>query len=570
MTLIQRFSLICFIGMAFFGLFLGLVITNSIEHNLLGRAKQMTATIVSDEVKREFEAAELVLPKIGAEYDDFSKKIRTLSRVPDILRIKIWNKDRKIVWSDERKLPGQSFYDNKHLNQSLKGEIVSDISMLEMSEHKFERQFKRLLELYVPIKFEPEGSVAAVFEIYQDIDPLYKDINDQKKIIWLSVITGFGVLYLFLFGIVWRGSKRIDLQNKEIKLSEEKYRSLVQSAYDAIISTDRDGNVTLFNESASRIFGYLPEDLIGKSVAVIVPENYRKRHEDGLKRFIETGEKRLIGRTAELEGLRKDGQVFPLELSLSVSGKADNLIITGILRDTSERREMQNQLIASERQESIATIASSIGHELKNIIQGLMGYADLMMMKPDDKELTKKCAEVFNMQSQRLDLHARNLLEMGKPREPQIKPVDINSLLDSVTNMLSISGLIKNYSIVKQYLDDALRVLGDETLLEQVISNLEINAAHAMGNTGTLTLNAVLSGDKSKVEFSISDTGHGIPEDKRDKIFLPFYTTKEKGKGTGLGLYVIKQIVEQHKGYIKIKSDVGVGTTIIIGLPAVQ
>jgi signal transduction histidine kinase len=126
------------------------------------------------------------------------------------------------------------------------------------------------------------------------------------------------------------------------------------------------------------------------------------------------------------------------------------------------------------------------------------------------------------------------------------------------------------YSIVKEYSENLPLVLGDEMLLEQVIRNLEINAAHAMGDQGTLTLNTRASEDKSFVEFSITDTGHGIPDDQRDQIFLPFYTTKEKGKGTGLGMYIVKQIVEQHKGYIQLKSDIGVGTSITIGLPVVK
>lgn len=126
------------------------------------------------------------------------------------------------------------------------------------------------------------------------------------------------------------------------------------------------------------------------------------------------------------------------------------------------------------------------------------------------------------------------------------------------------------YTIVKEYSEGLPPVLGDEMLLEQVIRNLEINAAHAMGNQGTLILSTRFSEGKSHVEFSITDTGHGIPDDKRDQIFLPFYTTKEKGRGTGLGMYIVKQIVEQHKGYIQLKSEVGVGTSVTIGLLIVR
>ena len=151
-----------------------------------------------------------------------------------------------------------------------------------------------------------------------------------------------------------------------------------------------------------------------------------------------------------------------------------------------------------------------------------------------------------------------------------MKPMVLNPLLDKVTDLLFVSGLLKQYTIVKEYSEDLPLVLGDEMLLEQVVRNLEINAAHAMDNQGILTVNTKFSEDNSHVEFSITDTGHGIPNDRRHQIFLPFYTTKEKGKGTGLGMYIVKQIVEQHKGYIQLKSEVGVGTTVTIGLPIMK
>ena len=146
----------------------------------------------------------------------------------------------------------------------------------------------------------------------------------------------------------------------------------------------------------------------------------------------------------------------------------------------------------------------------------------------------------------------------------------MNQLLNKITKLLLSSGLLKLYKIIKRFSDDVPTVLGDENLLEQVISNLEINSAHAMGTQGVLTLSTGVSkNDSNYVEMTIKDTGHGIAEDKRHQIFLPFYTTKEKGKGTGLGMYIVKEIIDQHKGYIQLDSKVGIGTTITIGLPLI-
>lgn len=567
MTLIQRFSLLCLVALVLFGIVFGWIVTTSLEHNMLMRSNQITVSIILEEVRNEFVADDLITPKIGSDYDAFTKRVKHLSFGPNIERIKIWNKDKVVVWSDNKKLVGQRFPDNKDLDEALSGKTVSGISQLRKPEHKFERQFERLLELYIPIRFEPQGDIVAVFEIYQNLDPLYVDISYQKQIVWTSTILGFAFLYVTLFGIVWRASRRIEAQTKEIVRSEERYRSLVQSAQDGIISIDRNGKVILFNKAAEQIFGYSAEEVMGQDLSILMPEQYRAKYQAGVSRFFETGEATNIGKTIELEGLRRDGQVFPMELSLSASGEADSLIVTGILKDISERKAIQEQLINAEKQALVSVIAGSIGHELNNIVTGLMGYAELLMMKPDDRELAQKSAEIFSRQAQRLKLHAQNLLSLSKPPEPKMKLIDINSLLDDVTEMLFVSGVLKMYTIVKEYSEDLPQVLGDEMLLEQVIRNLEINAAHAMGNQGILTLRTGLSEDKSYVEFSIKDTGHGIPDDRRHQIFLPFYTTKEKGKGTGLGMYIVKQIVEQHKGYIKLESEVGVGTTVTVGLP---
>ncbi len=551
----------------FFSIVFGWIIASSLEHNMLMRSQKTVANIVSEEVQKTFAGVDLITPKINADFDDFAEKVKHLSLGPDIERIKFWNKDRVVVWSDEKRLIGQYFPDNEELNNALGGNVASELSTLEKTENKFERQFKRLLELYIPIKFNASKEIVAVIEIYQNLDPLYRDISGQKKLVWISTILGFALLYVLLFGIVWRASRQIEEQTKEIMQSEERYRSLVQSALDAIISINSVGKVILFNKAAEQMFGYSAKEVIGQDPTILMPEQYMAKHVAGMSRFFGTGKTKIIGKTSEMEGLRRDGQSFSMELSLSVSGGNDDQSVTGIFRDISERKVIQEQLIEMERQASISTVAGSIGHEINNVIGGLMGYADLLKMQPHDRQLAQKSADIFIAQSQRLKLHAHNLLSLSRPREPQMKPIDLNGLIEKVTELLCTSGLLKMCTIIREYSEDLPEVSGDEMQLEQLMTNLEINAAHAMSNQGILTLRTNLSENKSSVEISITDTGHGIPDDKHGQIFLPFFTTKEKGKGTGLGMYIVKQVVDQHKGYIHLDSKVGTGTTITIGIP---
>lgn len=217
LTLFQKFSLLCVISFVLFGAILGRVITVFLEENMLLRSKQITAEFVREEIKKELTMDDITVPKLGSSYDKFSKMVSHLNLGPSIKRVKIWNSDRTIVWSDIKRLVGQQFPGNSRLNEALLGKLISAISGLEEDEHQFEKKFKSLLELYVPIR--SGAKIRAVIEIYQDLDPLYADISKQKRVIWISVVSGFAFLFLILLGIVGRASRRIEVQTKEISQS---------------------------------------------------------------------------------------------------------------------------------------------------------------------------------------------------------------------------------------------------------------------------------------------------------------------------------------------------------------
>lgn len=567
-SLLQRFSLLSLSAFLAVGVLLGWVITTSLEENFVARSKEVTASFVRSGFERLFKGEDFSAPMEGAKYEGFLAKIPHLQFNSEIKRVKVWNRDMVVVWSDDRRLLGQRFPENKELKKALQGKLASELKGLDKEENRYERQFSRLLELYVPVRTGPDGSVDMVFEIYQDVTTLYADINRQKNILWVTILVGFVGVYLACYGIVWRASRHMDAQTQAIRESNEKYHGLVQSAPDGIIGILGNGNVVLFNEAAERMFGYAAQEVLGRPLTILMPEQDRGNHQDGVRRLVETGQLSLKGKIMECEGLHRDGRTFPMELSLSVSGSQGKRMITGILRDVTERKAMQEQMIVAEKQALAATIAGSIGHEINNSLMGIMGYSELLMAKPGDPSLAKICAEMYTAQTQRLQLHAKNLLSLGKPRAPEIKPVDIVALLDRVTEMLTLSGPLKKFAVHREFKENLPLVRGDEMLLEQVVMNLEINACHSMGDQGALTIKAIPVQDGSAVEFSVTDTGHGIPEFRRNQIFLPFFTTKEKGKGTGLGLFISKQIVDQHSGSIETRSVVGRGTTFTVRLPA--
>jgi len=222
MTLLQRFSILSILSLTLVSVALGWIITYNLEQDLLLRAKLLTAQVVAEEVGKEFDLSELVIPKTK-DYDAFTKKLHHLTFGPSIIRIKVWNKDRVVVWSDDRRLVGQRFLDNDELTEAFEGKIASELSGLAKSEQKFERPYKKLLELYVPIQ-SPDGNVPTVFEIYQNLDPLFVEISGQKRIIWLCTGGSFLFLFLVLFGIVRNASAKITEQIEIISKSEEQLR----------------------------------------------------------------------------------------------------------------------------------------------------------------------------------------------------------------------------------------------------------------------------------------------------------------------------------------------------------
>lgn len=448
-TPLRRFSLITLCALVLFGLFFGVLVTRSIEQNMLERSRQLSAEYISTVVSTEFSLQELSTPRSGADYAAFASKIGRIVLGPQVVRAKFWNSKRQIVWSDDPKLVGQVFKDNDELEDALKGKVTSELSGLEKKEHASEKHHGELLELYVPIRSVAGGEVVAVVEVYQQLDTLLEDVNRQKRLVWLATSAGFLLLYLLLFGVFRQATLRIERQHVE-------------------------------------------------------------------------------------------------------------------------KIAFQKRLIEAERQQMVATIAASIGHELNNTLTSMLLFSEMTQVPNPPLELLQRFSKSMPPLIQRLKSFGKNLLTIGHPPKPCFVPLDLNDLLKSVTALMAESGMLKTLEVMIDLSPDCAIVRGDRVMLEQVITNLAINASHAMEKDGLLTIRSGCSLDSECVEIEISDTGHGIPPENLEKIFEPFFTTKEPGEGTGLGMYVVKQIVEQHGGTIRVRSSSGKGTSFLIQLPVVR
>ena len=354
---------------------------------------------------------------------------------------------------------------------------------------------------------------------------------------------------------------------RELRESERLYRSIVEGAGDAIVTLDEDARVVSWNRAAAEIFGYHEEEAVGRHIDDLIASNGKVREEA----HAFTIEAYSGGRIHSRESVRytKDGR--PRRVLISATPIMDDqdlvYLISLMYKDITNLYEAHRRLIQSEKQATLGIIAGSIGHELNNLVGGLLLQSKALIKNPNDPERTQERAELLLGHVEKIVLHGKNLLSLSQPTKPEMVTVDLARLLEQTTETLVVSGVLKRLRIVRRYEKKLPPIHGDANLLEQVVRNLEINSAHAMESGGTLTIGCRLSKTDGFVEMFIEDTGPGIAPEIKDRVFEPFFTTKSEGKGTGLGLPIVKQIVEQHGGRLALETEVGKGTAVIISLP---
>ena len=366
---------------------------------------------------------------------------------------------------------------------------------------------------------------------------------------------------------------------QSLKTGEERYRGLVETSTDAIVSVNDAREIIQWNDSASRIFGYSKDEIMGKPIDTIVPEEYQTRHIEGFKRYIKTGEGKIIGKTAELKGLRKDGFIVHVELSLSALKTRESYIFTGIIRDLTARKRAEQEMIQQQKLATMGHLISGITHEIKNPLNIISGNVQILNMEEQDTEKKK----IYNTVLQQVDRSVKiidNLLGFARRREYEIKDIDISNLIESTVRLVEYEMKLENIIFVRDYQKELPLIKGDADQLAQVFLNLINNARDSMNEKqkkvrgGELKIEGwkgeiriTTKKTDNEIEIVFADTGLGIPEDKAANMFKPFFTTKAEGKGTGLGLSIAKDIIEKHGGNIKLENRVGEGVKFIIMLP---
>lgn len=365
-------------------------------------------------------------------------------------------------------------------------------------------------------------------------------------------------------------------KENELDKSEHRMRTIVESSIDSIVALDRDGQILEFNSAAEQCFGYKKSEVLGKLVSpLIVPQRYRKYFDQGMAEFRETGSGAFLGNRVEIILMRSDGSEFPVELAIDVAPGEDSEILIGYIRDISERSEAENQrrqletqLQQAQKMEAIGQLTGGIAHDFNNILTAMMGYMTLAEEhtgKQADDRLCRYIDRALRSGKRARDL-IQQMLTFSRGQQGECCPVSLALLIDEWIGLLE-STLPSSVEIKTELETDVPVAMIDSVQIEQVLTNLCINARDAMQGNGILTVklrqgvyeNSVCAScrqpiDGQYIELSVNDTGSGIPLDIQERIFEPFYSTKEVGRGSGMGLSMAHGIVHEHGGHLLLDS----------------
>jgi len=360
---------------------------------------------------------------------------------------------------------------------------------------------------------------------------------------------------------------------RELKEANDFLMNLIESSVDGIIVTNMKGDILIFNKGAENILGYKSEEVVGKM-------RIRNIYQPGVaKEVMEKLRSPDFGGVGKLSSFpifhrRKDGELIEGDLSASFiyDEKGNEIASIGIFKDLRERlgmerelQKIQQALLQSEKLAAMGRLTSQIAHELNNPIYGIMNTLELLKTEIPPESKRRRILELALSETQRLSEMLRNMLSFSKPEEEKRKPIKMNELVEGILLVMEKQMKEANIKVETSFDDGIPEVMASTNQMRQVMLNIIKNAKEAMLKGGTLTVRT--SREDNKVLIHIQDTGIGIPEEIRDKIYEAFFTTKSKVKGVGLGLSVCYGIIKDHGGEIKVESEEEKGTTFTISLP---
>jgi PAS domain S-box-containing protein len=358
---------------------------------------------------------------------------------------------------------------------------------------------------------------------------------------------------------------------EDVRKSEESYRNLFNSMNDAIFLSDDAGRILAVNDGTAAMYGYPRDFFLGKT-----PEVFSSPQMNDKSAVVAAIQRAFAGepQSIKFSGMRSDTTIFPQEMRLVQAIYGGRRVVLAVAQDISERKRAEAELLRTQKLEAIGVLAAGIAHDFNNLLQGIFGFLTVAKRKIDDRE---KALLMLDRAEKALKMSVNlssQLLAFSKGGQPVVQQIAVSPIIENATRF-ALSGSRSNYRFV--FTDDLWPVKADDGQISQLIQNIVLNAAQAMSEGGVVTVAASnvdmgsspagsVPGPGRWVKIAVQDTGVGIPEQNLQRIFEPYFTTKQTG--SGLGLATSYSIAKSHGGSVEVSSIENAGSIFTIWLPA--